>query len=213
MENQQKNWMRQVRDDLTSRRGLAYTAVAVACMLAVLLAYAACNGKRERMTMYQNTSEVLDSLAAMLPKGSVVVARFPDETRHCMYYLNSGVLYHFDGKFKTLEEVAVTGYPSGSVERAELTQDEKFIMLTMHSEEGNRLFRLNTENRNVVDLDQTVAAPKEQASKDKEQADEKKPAKPKEEAAPAEESQEEAAPAPAPEREQVFKDVMEEDPA
>ena len=85
--------------------------------------------KENAQTKELTTYEVFDSLSNMLPKGSIVVARFPDEERHCMYYLNSGILYYFDGKQKNLEEVMISGVDNGSVESALLDKEEKFISI------------------------------------------------------------------------------------
>ena len=40
--------------------------------------------------------EAFDSLTSMLPKGSTIIARFPDDEKADLYYLNSGVLYCFN---------------------------------------------------------------------------------------------------------------------
>ncbi|MBR5918580.1 MAG: hypothetical protein IKT22_01720 [Prevotella sp.] len=106
--------------------------------------------------------EAFDSLTAMLPKGSTIVARFPDDHRADLYYLNSGVLYCFNGKSKLLEEMSVPGITNGSVINASLSQDEKYIMLTVREDKLDKLFRLNTENRNIVDLEKSTAVPDEQ---------------------------------------------------
>ena len=103
--------------------------------------------------------EAFDSLTAMLPKGSTIVARFPDDHRADLYYLNSGVLYCFNGKSKLLEEMSVPGITNGSVINASLSQDEKYIMLTVREDKLDKLFRLNTENRNIVDLEKSTAVP------------------------------------------------------
>ena len=46
--------------------------------------------------------EAFDSLTSMLPKGSTIIARFPDDEKADLYYLNSGVLYCFNGKSQSL---------------------------------------------------------------------------------------------------------------
>ncbi|MBQ6210271.1 MAG: hypothetical protein IJK42_10970 [Prevotella sp.] len=178
------------------------------CMMSVFASYTvSCSQKngdspKEKLTTY----EVFDSLSAMLPKGSIVVARFPDEERHCMYYLNSGILYYFDGKLKNLEEVQISGVDNGSVESAMLDKDEKYISIVANFGKVNKLYRLNTLNRNIVDMDQTVASEKKtDEDPDKEK---KRPKVRKEETV----TETEAAPKPTPEpeREGVLQDVMEE---
>ena len=101
--------------------------------------------------------EAFDSLTSVLPKGSVVVARFPDEERADLYYMNSGVLYCFNGKSKLMEEMSITGVPSGSYVDAKLSQDEKYIFLTVRQGKLDKLYRLNTMNRNIVDMDKSTA--------------------------------------------------------
>lgn len=118
--------------------------------------------------------EAFDSLVAVLPKGSVVVARFPDQERADLYYLNSGVLYCFNGKSKLLEEMSIKGVPSGSYVSAKLTDDEKYIMLVVRQDKLDKLFRLNTMNRNIVDMEKSTAVPDD--AKDEEQ----KPSQPAE---------------------------------
>ncbi|MBR6455354.1 MAG: hypothetical protein IKS72_00245 [Prevotella sp.] len=104
--------------------------------------------------------EAFDSLVAMLPKGSVVVARFPDEERSDLYYVNSGVLYCFNGKSKVLEELAIPGVECASVVEAKLSQDEQFLTLTVRDDQYQRLYRLNTKNHNIVDLEKKTVIPK-----------------------------------------------------
>lgn len=173
------------------------------------LSLSSCSGNKDNATGKELTTyEVFDSLSNMLPKGSIVVARFPDEERHCMYYLNSGILYYFDGKQKNLEEVLISGVDNGSVESALLDKEEKFISIEVNFGKVNKLYRLNTMNRNIVDMDQTVASSRKEVE---EPEKEKKAYKPRKE-----EKTEEEAPAPQkqnsePERESVLQDVMMEE--
>ena len=134
-----------------------YTTIAVEVLLLVAILYFSCSGEKkfgssDTLTTY----EVFDSLTTILPKGSEVIARFPDKERHCMYYQNSGLLYYFDGKQKNLEEVTISGIPNGNVVSARLDAEEKYIMIVVKVGNLNKLFRLNTYNRNVVDMDKTV---------------------------------------------------------
>lgn len=183
----------------------------LAFMLVVLftLFFDSCSQKKKSASKENLTTyEVFDSLSNMLPKGSIVIARFPDEERHCMYYLNSGILYYFDGKQKNLEEVLISGVDNGSVESALLDKEEKFISIVVNFGKVNKLYRLNTMNRNIVDMDQTVASDRKVGD---EEEKEKKPVKVRKE-----EKTEEVAPAPQkqnpePERENVLQDVMMEE--
>lgn len=110
--------------------------------------------------------EAFDSLASMLPKGSSIVARFPDEEKADLYYLNSGVLYCFNGKSKILEEMTIPGISNGAVIKASLSQDEQYLMLTVREDKLDKLFRLNTENRNIVDLQKSTPVPDRQKDED-----------------------------------------------
>ena len=111
--------------------------------------------------------EAFDSLTSMLPKGSTIIARFPDDEKADLYYLNSGVLYCFNGKSKMLEEMSIPGIVNGSVVSASLTHDEQYIMLTVREDKLDKLFRLNTENRNIVDLGKSTAVPDDQKEEEK----------------------------------------------
>ena len=142
--------------------------VAVVSVMLVLGLVALCH----RPKTFENgrnlpVGEAFDSLTAMLPKGSTIVARFPDDHRADLYYLNSGVLYCFNGKSKLLEEMSVPGITNGSVINASLSQDEKYIMLTVREDKLDKLFRLNTENRNIVDLEKSTAVPDDQKEEEK----------------------------------------------
>ncbi|MCR4853777.1 MAG: hypothetical protein K5893_09325 [Prevotella sp.] len=114
-------------------------------------------------------TEVIDSFVSVMPQGSKVVARFNDD-RHCIYYLNSGHLMKFNAVSKMLDEVNpstmiddVSVYyndrdtVSGVLE-AELTEDEKFIVMRVVTERNERFpemteygsFKLNTESMNLL---------------------------------------------------------------
>ena len=189
----------------SSKHTNAFLTVVLVAFIATILGSCKQN-KENAQTKELTTYEVFDSLSNMLPKGSIVVARFPDEERHCMYYLNSGILYYFDGKQKNLEEVMISGVDNGSVESALLDKEEKFISIEVNFGKVNKLYRLNTMNRNIVDMDQTVAS--EKKTDDDSDKEKKRPKVRKEETNT--ESEATPKPTPAPEREGVLQDVMEE---
>ena len=114
--------------------------------------------------------EAFDSLTSVLPKGSVVVARFPDEERADLYYMNSGVLYCFNGKSKLMEEMSIPGIVNGSVVDAKLSQDEKYIFLTVRQGKLDKLYRLNTMNRNIVDMAKSTAVRRQEVGRKTEPA-------------------------------------------
>lgn len=190
----------------SSKHTNAFLTVVLVAFIATILGSCKQN-KENAQTKELTTYEVFDSLSNMLPKGSIVVARFPDEERHCMYYLNSGILYYFDGKQKNLEEVMISGVDNGSVESALLDKEEKFISIEVNFGKVNKLYRLNTMNRNIVDMDQTVAS----SRKDSEEPEkEKKASKPRKEEKK-EEVEQEPQKQKEPEHEPVLQDVMMEE--
>ncbi len=190
----------------SSKHTNAFLTVVLVAFIATILGSCKQN-KENAQTKELTTYEVFDSLSNMLPKGSIVVARFPDEERHCMYYLNSGILYYFDGKQKNLEEVMISGVDNGSVESALLDKEEKFISIEVNFGKVNKLYRLNTMNRNIVDMDQTVAS----SRKDSEEPEkEKKASKPRKEEKK-EEVEQEPQKQKEPEHEHVLQDVMMEE--
>lgn len=190
----------------SSKHTNAFLMVVLVAFIATI--FSSCKQNKDNApTKELTTYEVFDSLSNMLPKGSIVVARFPDEERHCMYYLNSGILYYFDGKQKNLEEVMISGVDNGSVESALLDKEEKFISIEVNFGKVNKLYRLNTMNRNIVDMDQTVAS----SRKDSEEPEkEKKASKPRKEEKK-EEVEQEPQKQKEPEHEPVLQDVMMEE--
>lgn len=190
----------------SSKHTNAFLTVVLVAFIATILGSCKQN-KENAQTKELTTYEVFDSLSNMLPKGSIVVARFPDEERHCMYYLNSGILYYFDGKQKNLEEVMISGVDNGSVESALLDKEEKFISIEVNYGKVNKLYRLNTMNRNIVDMDQTVASSRKDSD---EPEKEKKASKPRKEEKK-EEVEQEPQKQKEPEHEHVLQDVMMEE--
>lgn len=190
----------------SSKHTNAFLMVVLVAFIATILGSCKQN-KENAQTKELTTYEVFDSLSNMLPKGSIVVARFPDEERHCMYYLNSGILYYFDGKQKNLEEVMISGVDNGSVESALLDKEEKFISIEVNFGKVNKLYRLNTMNRNIVDMDQTVASSRKDSD---EPEKEKKTSKPRKEEKK-EEVEQEPQKQKEPEHEHVLQDVMMEE--
>ena len=162
--NMDKNLKEETTKLVNNVKGNPYwkwIALAVFGLLVGLMAYCSSSSK-ESSGPGLPVAEAFDSLTAVLPKGSVVVARFPDEERADMYYMNSGVLYCFNGKSKLLEEMGITGVPSGSYVDAKLSQDEKYIMLTVRQGKLDKLYRLNTMNRNIVDMDKSTIVVEEE---------------------------------------------------
>ena len=102
----------------------------------------------------------------------------------------------------------ISGVDNGSVESAMLDKDEKFISIEVNFGKVNKLYRLNTTNRNIVDMDQTVASSRKDVEEPEEK--EKKASKPRKEEKKEEVVQEPQQPK-EPEREHVLQDVMMEE--
>ena len=118
-------------------------------------------------------SEALDSLEQRLPKGTGFVVKFPDERRHCLFYLNGGHLYKFDGKSKMLDEVTFSSLAedaaiyyndedlNAGIREAVLSPDKEYIILTAATtptgDDGKTrqgLYRMNTSNLTIEALAQ-----------------------------------------------------------
>lgn len=154
-----------------NNRILYYVLAAVATVAVLTGIVVGCWNKRPIIGYGEKlgVSEVIDSFVTVMPQGSRVIGRFNDD-RHCIYYLNSGHLMKFNAVSKMLDEVNpadlmedVTVYyndrdsVSGVVE-AELTEDEKFIVMRVVTERNERnpemtqyaSFKLNTESMNLL---------------------------------------------------------------
>ena len=154
-QNEEKD-PKQFLSSLLRHKYTLYAAIAVLLLLLGVIGYCSFSkgggGSRSRLS----TVEAFDSIVSVLPKGTVIVARFPDNERQDLYYLNSGILYCFNARSRNLEEIAISGIESGNIANAALSEDEKFIILTVHAGKVDKLYRLNTANKNVVDLDKSV---------------------------------------------------------
>lgn len=113
-----------------------------------------------------NVDESFDSVVAILPKKSQIIARYPDETRHSLYYLNSGAMYCFDGKTKLMEQVTINNFPDAYIEKAELSEDEQYITMWVTAGEQKMMFRLNSMNGNIVDISDQRPADKDNMQPD-----------------------------------------------
>ena len=175
---------KQIVGSLLRHKYTPYVLAVVLLLLLGLVGYCSFSkgggGSRARLS----TIEAFDSIVSVLPKGTVIVARFPDNERQDLYYLNSGILYCFNARSRNLEEIAISGIESGNIANAALTEDEKFIILTVHAGKVDRLYRLNTINKNVVDLDKSVA--RAVSESDEEEKEKPKVSRPVAPAAPVE---------------------------
>lgn len=169
---------KQIVSSLLRHKYTPYVAVVVVLLLLGLVGYCSFSkgggGSRARLS----TIEAFDSLVSVLPKGTVIVARFPDNERQDLYYLNSGIMYCFNARSRNLEEIAISGIESGNIANAALTEDEKYIILTVHAGKVDKLYRVNTINKNVVDLDKSVAVAEETPDEEVEKPKVVRPAAP-----------------------------------
>lgn len=155
----------------TNKRMLYYVLAGVATVAVLTGVAVGCLNRKPIIGSGRQlgVTEVIDSFVSVMPQGSKVIARFNDD-RHSIYYLNSGHLMKFNAVSKMLEEVNpstmvddVTVYyndrdsVSGVVE-AELTEDEKYIVMRVVTERNERMpemtqygsFGLNTESMNLL---------------------------------------------------------------
>ncbi|MBQ6653634.1 MAG: zinc ribbon domain-containing protein [Prevotella sp.] len=127
----------------------ALAALAALAVLA-LVAFIVVQATNDRpFTSRKNlpVAESFDSLVSILPKGSRVIARFPDDGRHALYYMNKN-----DGKMKTLDEVPFGAYRDAFVQKAQLSSDEKTIAVEVQTDEQIKYFKINTETKNIVEV-------------------------------------------------------------
>ena len=127
-----------------------YVTIIFLAIIAFLMLFLGLKNFAEKNELYEESYKpAFDSLEIMLPKGSTIVARFPDEERADLYYLNSGILYRFNAKSKVLEEIDI-GSTNATILDTKLSQDEKEIILTVRDKQTQKRYRLNTMNR-IID--------------------------------------------------------------
>lgn len=150
-------------------------AMAGACLLVIIIVVSLfkCSSGATGNGKSLPVSEALDSLEQRLPKGTGFVAKFPDERRHCLFYLNGGHLYKFDGKTKMLDEVTFSSLTddaaiyyndedlNAGIREAVLSPDKEYLMLTATTTPTDAdgktrqgLYRMNTSNLTIEALAQ-----------------------------------------------------------
>ena len=98
--------------------------------------------------------ELLDSIAKMLPSGGQLIARFPDEARHCLYYLADNKLFCYDAEENMSEPISVMreGFEV-DVLSAHLLEDRSTILLKVEDIRGKVLnYKLDTNTKNVMEV-------------------------------------------------------------
>ncbi len=136
------------------QKALAALAALAVLALVVFIVVQATNDRPFVSRKNLPVAESFDSLVSILPKGSRVIARFPDDGRHALYYMNKndGKMYCFDGKMKTLDEVPFGTYRDAFVQKAQLSSDEKTIAVEVQADEQIKYFKINTETKNIVEV-------------------------------------------------------------
>lgn len=150
-----------------NKRIVIIAAAAVVILLIAVVSLGNCKGGAFGKPL--GVDESFDSVVAILPKKSQIIARYPDEARHNMYYLNSGTMYCFDGKTKLMEQVVINNVPDAYIEKTELSEDEQYITLWVTAGEKKMLFRLNSMNGNIVDISEQRPADKDEIKTDEQQ--------------------------------------------
>lgn len=166
---------RQIINSLKEQRlWIIATAVALCLIIAILtvsLSKCSSGGSYDEKSLA--VAEALDSMEQRLPGGTGFVVKFPCERRHCLFYLNGGHLYKFDGITKRLDEVVFTGLTeetaiyyndddlNAGIREAVLSPDKEYIMLTAavsptgaDGKAMQGLYKMNTVNLTIDALAQ-----------------------------------------------------------
>lgn len=138
----------------TLQKVLAVLATIALMALVTFIIVQATSGRAFVARKNLPVAESFDSLVSILPKGSRVIARFPDEQRHTLYFMNKndGKMYCFDGKMKTLDEVPFGAYREVTVQKALLSSDEKNIHVEVQADDQIKYFKINTETKNIIEV-------------------------------------------------------------
>lgn len=113
--------------------------------------------------------ELLDSIAKMLPSGGQLIARFPDEARHCLYYLADKSLYCYDAEKNMSDPISVMheGFEA-DILSAQLMEDGSTILLKVEDINGKELSRkLDTNTKNIMEVVISKGIEKREPIKDK----------------------------------------------
>lgn len=98
--------------------------------------------------------ELLDSIAKMLPSEGQLIARFPDEARHCLYYLADKKLYCYDAEKNMSDPIPVMreGFEVDVIS-AQLLEDGSTILLKVEDIAGKvSNYKLDTNTKNVMEV-------------------------------------------------------------
>ncbi|MDD7318475.1 MAG: hypothetical protein SOZ80_05290 [Prevotella sp.] len=170
---------RQIDNILKGQRLWVIAAVVATLVIAAIsvISLSQCSSDTADDGESLSVAAALDSLEQRLPGGTGFLVKFADERRHCLFYLNGGHLYKFDGITKRLDEVLFTALTEGAaiyyndsdinagIREAVLSPDGEFIMLTAAvsptGKDGKAmqgLYRMNTVNLTIDALAQGYVA-------------------------------------------------------
>ena len=110
------------------------------------------------------TKDIIDSMANEVSQTDYVIAKFPERSRHCMYYLQDGHMYEFDALTRDSKEMiltdlnaaAIVDYEGSGILSANISPDESYIMIVASRNTGNTecgLYQLSTANKALAVID------------------------------------------------------------
>ena len=110
------------------------------------------------------TKDIIDSMANEVSLSGYVIAKFPERSRHCMYYLQDGRMYEFDALTRDSKELdltamnsqALVNYEGSGILQANISPDESYIMIVASRNSSNTecgLYQMDTKTKAIAVLD------------------------------------------------------------
>lgn len=141
-------------------------AVLALVVLGLFIAVQMQNGRQLRLasTVDHGTKDIIDSMANEVSQTGYVIAKFPERSRHCMYYLQNGHMYEFDALSRDSKEIvlsdlntaAIVNYEGSGILQANISPDESYIMIIASRNAGNTeegLYQMDTKTKAVAVID------------------------------------------------------------
>ncbi len=135
-------------------------------VLGLFLAVQMQNRKQLRLASMvdHGTKDIIDSMANEVSLSGYVIAKFPERSRHCMYYLQDGHMYEFDAFTRDSKEMdlaalnsqALVNYEGSGILQANISPDESYIMIVASRNPSNTecgLYQMDTKTKAVAVLD------------------------------------------------------------
>lgn len=135
-------------------------------VLGLFIAVQMQNGRQLRLASMvdHGTKDIIDSMANEVSQTGYVIAKFPERSRHCMYYLQDGHMYEFDALTRDSKEMnlaelnsaAIVNYEGSGILQANISPDESYIMIVASRNPGNTecgLYQLSTANKALAVID------------------------------------------------------------